>query len=307
MLLSCYTWLADTIHAARRISREELDYRWSLSSLNERHEHRIPDDVLREWIEGVRTMLGVQIVRDLQTGAYTIENEGAYSENTMQHWLLNALAVADLARDEQLRGRVLLEDMPSGARCLLPVLDAIRRGHALRITYQGFDAEPHDFEFEPYCLKAFKQRWYAVGRSSDHPDDVRVYALDRMLEVAPLPRLYTIPADFDAADFFRYAYGVWVGEQKPERVVVQVSVHEAYYLRSLPLHHSQREIEYVPDTTFNSGDGYAVYEYWLVPTYDFMQELQTHGAQLQVLEPRWLASKFRQLGEAYCRMYPPQP
>lgn len=258
--LNCYAWLAEALHASGNITREELDYRWSLCPLNETHETRIPDETFR--------------------------------------------AVNELLRaDKRLNECVLLEDMPSGARFLMPLLETISAGRVVLITYQGFDADSHDFELEVYCLKLFKQRWYVVGRSSDHPDEVRVYALDRVLEIKQLPRTYIIPPDFSPTEFFRNFYGVWVSEAKPERVVVRTTVHGAYFLRSLPLHHSQREIEHIPDTTFSSGDGYSVFEFWIVPTYDFQQELQTHGAELQVLEPQWLVERFRQLGAAYTRIY----
>ena len=50
-----------------------------------------------------------------------------------------------------------------------------------------------------------------------------------------------------------------------------------HYLRSLPLHHSQREIE--------SNTDYTIFEYKIAPTYDFIQEILSHGNQLEVLSP----------------------
>jgi predicted DNA-binding transcriptional regulator YafY len=43
------------------------------------------------------------------------------------------------------------------------------------------------------------------------------------------------------------------------------------------LHHSQREIE--------SNADYTIFEYKIAPTYDFIQEILSHGNQLEVLSP----------------------
>ncbi|MBQ5878904.1 MAG: WYL domain-containing protein, partial [Alistipes sp.] len=45
-------------------------------------------------------------------------------------------------------------------------------------------------------------------------------------------------------------------------------------------HRSQEEVEREPD--------YSIFEYLLVPTFDFQQELRRYGADLEVLSPRWL-------------------
>ena len=49
------------------------------------------------------------------------------------------------------------------------------------------------------------------------------------------------------------------------------------YLRTLPLHASQRELA--------STEEYADFEYNLRPTFDFKQELLAQGDEVEVLEP----------------------
>ena len=50
------------------------------------------------------------------------------------------------------------------------------------------------------------------------------------------------------------------------------------YLRTLPLHHSQKEISTTND--------YSDYEYFVVPTFDFRQAILKEGSELEVLEPQ---------------------
>ena len=66
-----------------------------------------------------------------------------------------------------------------------------------------------------------------------------------------------------------------------ERVVLRAFGKEANYLRDLPLHPSQRELE--------SGEGYTDFELSLRPTGDFIGPLLSKGAAIKVLEPKHLA------------------
>jgi len=79
-------------------------------------------------------------------------------------------------------------------------------------------------------------------------------------------------------------------------VRVRVTASCANYLRSLPLHHSQIEIEQEND--------HSIFEFFVAPTYDFIQELRSQGDELLVQKPKWLAMKFRELGWKYTLMYP---
>ena len=57
------------------------------------------------------------------------------------------------------------------------------------------------------------------------------------------------------------------------------------YLRTLPLHESQKEIE--------SNDEYAVFSYDVKLTYDFLQLIMQQGDQVEVLEPLSLREQMR--------------
>ena len=76
---------------------------------------------------------------------------------------------------------------------------------------------------------------------------------------------------------------------------MRVQASEANYLRSLPVHHSQKEVERTAD--------YSVFEFYVGPARDFIIELRTYGANLRVLEPQWLVDEFRQLAEDYNKIY----
>lgn len=290
-LFNKYIWLADVIYSAGQISREEIDRKWAQSTLNDRHESQIPRRTFATWRNEIEELFGLIIdcKRGRGTGLYYIANRDEIKNSTTQQWLLHTFAVTNLVNESRhIQDKILLENMPSDAMYLSPILDAIRTGRKLMMTYQKFGAETgHSFLAEPYCLKTFKQRWYVVCRPDDHPNEKRVYALDRIQNVELTDETYTIPEDFDGEVFFRNCYGIWRDENiPPQTIQIQVSEREAHFLRSLPLHHSQKEIR--------NSDGIVIFEYYIAPTFDFVQELRTYGSALKVLMPQSLANAMLQ-------------
>ena len=58
-----------------------------------------------------------------------------------------------------------------------------------------------------------------------------------------------------------------------------------HYLRTLPLHHSQKELAITPE--------YADFELFLHPTFDFLQELFSQMNEVEVLEPESLRTEVK--------------
>lgn len=299
--LQQYLWLANTILSAGRISREDINRRWAYSSINENHTTTIPERTFHHWRQGVESVLDINIDCDRRDGnKYYIPDADRIQKDQSKRWLLDSFAISSIFNNEDMHSYVLLEQMPSDAQYLTPIIDAIRYRKVLSITYQRFDApRGHTFTMQPYCVKTFKRRWYMIGLSSDHPDEIRVYALDRIQSIQILEQTYEIPADFDGQEYFKHSYGIFRGDTIPERIVIEATPMAAKFLRTLPLHASQTEIK---ENRF---------EFYLAPTLDFEQELRSFGADFKVLEPQSLVDKFKKLGENYQKLYShettPQP
>ena len=71
----------------------------------------------------------------------------------------------------------------------------------------------------------------------------------------------------------------------PEIIELKVYGTKREYIRSLPLHHSQEEIE--------SGKDWAVFRYYVAPTYDFIQEILSHGYEVEIIAPAHLKEEIR--------------
>lgn len=286
LLLNKYIWLIDTIYSAGHISREEIDRRWCRSLLSE-GETSIPPRTFHRWRIAIEELFQISIAYNKLDGYY-IENSSDIARNDMRKWLVNTFAVNNLINEGQyLRQHICLEEIPSGQRFLTTILEAIRDKIVLRVTHRGFTKpEPTTFTIKPYGLKIFKQRWYVLAES-EYPDHrLLVYALDRFEAMERTEQSYNIPKNFDVAQLFQSSYGVSGVNGNPELIHLKVNASQVPYFRSLPLHRSQNEEETAKD--------YSIFSYYVVPTYEFKQEILSHGANVEVVHPKTLRAQIKE-------------
>ena len=297
VLFNRYIWLIDLIYSAGYITLEEINRRWSRASINFEHESKIPERTFHRYKDAIQEMFHIDI-RNNKSHGYYIENKEDLQRDKLRQWLIRTFAVENmLSESSELRKRILLEDIPSGQQHLTPIIEAMRDGVKIRITYKSFhSAEPSTFVLAPYCVRVFRQRWYVLG-TSEKGKELRLYGLDRILTTERTDIPFVLPSRFDAEAFFANGYGVTVDKRKPEIVRISVGTYQANYLRSLPLHRSQEETERKED--------YSVFQYFIVPTYEFIKELLSYGGALEVLSPEWLRDEIRQeaktMNETYNR------
>lgn len=295
VLFNRYIWLIDLIYSAGYITREEIDRRWSRASLNFDHESMIPERTFHRYKDAIQEMFQIDIRYNKSRGYY-IENTEDIQRDELRQWLIGTFAVENLiGESSELRRRILLEDIPSGQRHLTPIIEAMRDGVKIRIMYQSFhSAEPSTFILAPYCVRVFRQRWYVLG-TSEKGKELRLYSLDRILNTERTTTPFVLPENFDAEAFFANGYGVTVDERKPEIVRISVDAYQANYLRSLPIHPSQEETE--------RNNDYSVFQFFIVPTYEFIKELLSYGGTLEVLSPKWLRKEMKQEARTMNEIY----
>ena len=297
-LINRYVWFVTTIYNRGPITLEDIQHRYEShfgrgEELSERQFHRYTD--------AVEELFDIEIKYSRSQRGYVIADREGINNMGMRKWLIQTFSVSNILHESQdLKNRILLENVPSGQQHLTTIVDAMRESVALSMTYQSFWMdEPATFEVEPYCVKLFEQRWYMLGKSEGY-DDLRIYALDRIKALEPTERKFKLPRTFDAAKFFEDYYGIIISDDDYEvcPVALQVDAQQSNYLRTLPLHHTQVEVE--------RNDEYSIFEYRLCPTFDFRQKILSMGGAIEVLAPQKLVYQFNGLGHeiAHANMFP---
>lgn len=288
-----YIWLVNTIRRARSLTFAELQEKWKTSELSEGNP--LARSTFNRHRDAIRDLFSIHIDCDRSDKRYYIRNEIVFSQRSVQNWMLSSLTVGELiAESLSLQKRVSLEDVPSEQRFLKPLLKAMKLNVKVSVDYKRYGAtETTHSEFEPYCVKLCRQRWYVLGHfhreaTDDKPvrDYFAMFSLDRIVRLELTRTPFTMPEDFSAESFFSECYGVIAGDDtKCERIVLRVFSPEHYYLTDLPLHPSQRVV--------NEDDGFADFELTLRPTVDFCSFVMSCGRYIKVLSPQWLADHIK--------------
>ncbi|MBP5759427.1 MAG: WYL domain-containing protein [Bacteroidales bacterium] len=286
-LINKYIWLVDII---RKAGREGITFNDIASKWREKDATEYAKRTFHNHINAVYELFGIEIkcIKGKNLNRYYISDNSDFKDiSGFKNWLLDSLSLScALEVKEPLKKRILLEEVPSGRENLTDILEAMGNGKTLTFTYKAFwmdgDKESTFYNVEPYALKMFKRRWYLLAKYGDNP--LKTYALDRMSNIDEEFNNFTPPEDFDAEEFFSTCFGIICGgDEEPELIYLKVDNYQANYLRTLPLHHSQKEIE--------RTDTHTVFSVYLRPTFDFKQELLWHGETMEVLKPESLRAE----------------
>lgn len=267
-----YIWLVDLINRRKYVSFKEISEAWMRSPLNETGDP-LSERTFFNHKDAIAGMFGIEILNDRSLGFYIGRSDVGSDETS--DWMLHTLCLNNVLHENaDMKDRILMEKVPSSERFLTDIISAMRDFRVISLCYKSFrHPEPFCFNVRPYCVKYFKQRWYLLG---DSDLGLRIYSLDRFVDMEELEEHFEIPKGFDAEEYFGNYFGVIIGEE-PEDVKIRVVPDQVKYFRTLPMHGSQRETV--------QEDGSSVFSYHIAPTLDFVQEILSHGADVEVLEP----------------------
>ena len=218
-----------------------------------------------------------------RTGKYELHRHRAlYGEDdSLYDYLLSAYHIegmTELALKH--RDKIMLSDAPTGVENVQTILEAIDKHKGIECEYYSFNRKTVKHQLLiPYFLRTWEQRWYLAAEPDNHHHGISIFALERM-ENIKLTDGKMIPSNkVTAEEYFDGCFGVNHSDsQKPEIIKIKVYGSQVEYIRALPIHESQKEIEI--------NDDWSVFEYRLVPCYNFYQQLLWHREKLEVLEPK---------------------
>ena len=271
-----YVWLVETIWQAGKITLDELSRRWERSKLN--NGSPMPRSTFNRHRSAVQDIFGIDIECDRSNGNfYYISN--ADSLSSVMNWMVSSLAVNNMITESRsIQNRILLEPVPFAGETLQTLIEAMKENHRVELTYQGYGKPERDYIIEPYCIRLFKQRWYLLGHFDDK---FRLFSFDRIVSVKVSDLQFKMPKDFDCESYFDEYLGMMTDSRvKPERVIIRAHGQERYYLRDLPLHHTQHEIGSTKDT--------VDFELYLRPTTDFLAAIFSRVGMVEIISPKHL-------------------
>ena len=286
-----YIWLLNTIHQSgeRGLSLREISDKWKTEqNLSDKPLDRA---TFNRWKDAIQEQFDVIIENEKKPPyRYYITNPEVINGDKVSKWLLDSLSMGTtLMGGISLKNRILLEQIPSGHEHLATILTAMKSNHRLQITYRSFGCYySSTFPISPLCVKLYKNRWYVVGQCYYRAKwQEIIYGLDRIEETRVLDETFKYPEDFDAEDFFDGTLGVSLYEKvKIETIRIRVEYPHAHYVKTLPIHPSQKLI-------VDEDGEYAEFDITVRPTEEFFMEMLHGGAWIEVLSPKEVVDQMK--------------
>ena len=146
----------------------------------------------------------------------------------------------------------------------------------------------------PYYLKQFNDRWYLIAQAVGY-DSPAHYALDRIEGFEEISIKYK-DSEIDFEEYFDDVIGVTVPERlEPVDVVLRVSNNRFNYIKTKPLHLSQRVISEEKNHTTISIN--------VKINKELIALLLSFGADVEVISPTVLKEEMKKNISAMCYNY----
>ncbi len=294
-LLQKYIWLVQTFIRAgeRGLSLGEISDRWE-SRFDSPYSRR----TFNNHREAVEEVFGIRIGCNRSTNRYFIGGAEDVSDTDAESaWLINTFTVNNMLSlgKERLSGRVAVEDVPSGHRHLTSVMEAMTENLEIRISYRKYtSSEISEYTLRPYAVKESAKRWYIIGYCLERKG-LRVYGLDRVMDLEMTGRRFRMPRGFDVDELFATSFGIYIPEGPGQTIRFRTTPTEANFLRDLPIHGSQEIIAEDEDS--------VTFEIFACPNKALTMEFCKYGSRLEVLSPASVrdavASELRSAADAY--------
>ena len=187
--------------------------------------------------------------------------------------------VIHLDKNEHLKGLHFLEE----------IYQAIIKKIVLVITYKSFKSkEETKFNFHPFILKEFNNRWFLVGRRKEN-QPITNLALDRIISIDYDLNIPYLEQNFNPDAFYKNVVGVTVNiGLQPRCIELWIDSNNAPYVTTKPLHNSQRLIK-------QNEDGSVIIHLFIIHNYELERILLGFGDSLEVLRPEYLRERMKSI------------
>lgn len=173
-----------------------------------------------------------------------------------------------------------------GTEFISPLFNAIQHKQTLTINYKSFKSTvAQNIIFHPYYLKEFNNRWFLFGKHNDYTNLTNL-ALDR------IETINQSAVEFDASEIVNFEdyFDDFIGVTKPSdsvltKITLQATQDLAPYIKTKPIHSSQKKVEENKD--------FFTFSIEVIPNYELEKLLLSLGENLCILSPDYFQEKIK--------------
>lgn len=260
-------------------SFEDLKRYLQFNSALDEENYNISLRTLQRDIKEIQSLYDIEIKYNRSEGVYEISNilDDVANERVFDSFMvLDTLKLAENFTEE-----IIFEQRKAlGLEHVFILLNAIKNSLEIQMYYKKYwESEAVEKMVQPYFIKEVKHRWYVIGKEKTS-DEIRTFGLDRINTTELTSTKFKKPSQFFLKSLFQNSFGIIYDEKPPQKTVLEFTALQANYVKSLPLHSSQKIIF--------ENEEHSIIELYVHPTYDFIMEILSLGNQVKVLEPECL-------------------
>lgn len=278
-------------------SFEEIQKYLVDQSVNDEENYEISIRTFQREIKEIASTYGIVITYDRFQGVYEIVSDSNEERNDR---LMESFEIIDALKiSSNLSNHLILEKRkPLGTNNMNYLIHAIKNRNEASFFHTKYWEEEQENtlrKVQPLALKEARYRWYLIAK--DLKDNrIKTFGLERITNLEITNKKFQLPVNYNPEETFHNSFGIIsVDNKEPVKIILSFSFEQGKYIKSLPLHHSQKEL-------ISTEEEYRI-ELLLHPTYDFVMELLSIGAQVKVLEPQSLKKEMIKKLEATLKQY----
>jgi predicted DNA-binding transcriptional regulator YafY len=288
-IVRCYTIIIEKVRTPLKCTFNDL-----LDALHQQG-FEVSSRTLQRYIENIRNEFDINILYDRFNNRYTLDDKD--TERADQFVSVMGMQHAGALLGNQLNSKTnkfIAPDINAtykGIEWMELLLRAMEKSKWITIQHRKFGSEQTKvYTLQPYLLKEYQYRWYLFSKLSDN-GPFRTFGLDRIEHVAINKDSFKRSPHFDPQTYFKNIVGlVYDNEEEVQQVVLRVEQSQANYLKTSPIHHSQRIVK---------EDGESVdFCYQLIPNFELNQRILMYGESISVVKPKWLKNEIARIGKA---------
>ena len=289
-------YLIDLLSRRGPMSLKEINEHYQYSSL---YDGEIIPRTFARYKDYIAETFPCYIDYNQSTNQYFLKRYHQYGQDdSLYNYLLSAYHIEGMSElAVKHRDKVKLLDAPTGVENVQIILEAIDKQKGIECVYYSFDrATKKQQLLIPYFLKTWEQRWYLAAEPDNHHHGISIFALERMGNIRLTEKKMLPSNDVTADEYWEGSFGVNHSDnQVPERIVIKAYGAQAEYIRALPIHESQKELE--------RTDEYTIFEYHIVPCFNLFQQLLWHREKLEIIEPIKMREEMKKIVQNIISLY----
>ena len=223
----------------------------------------------------ITALFGIVIQYNRKDKTYAIDEEEIEDQSVTR--MIDVFSIHHaLQEGNKLSPSVFLEKRKSlGTEHIYGIIHAIQNLYLLQFTHQKhWEDFSSQREVKPIAIKESQQRWYLVALDKKN-NVVKTFGLDRISNLKITDTKFK-PVAYNVEKEFQHAFGVETYEAA-EKVVLEFSKQQGNYIKTFPLHKSQRIVKETEDA--------VSIEIFIHTTNDIKMELLKYGTNVKVIAP----------------------